>query len=274
MNKSNMKLQLSAGYYLRFDHIAKLISYIARNSMSGKLDYKKLLQEMGMSPKMIDNLCSYSVALGLKKNRKFDLEEMGIVIFNKDPFFQNNKTLWFLHYFLTSNKVYVVWNRLVNIIFYENDRVTSQKALPYFQDLIGNFTESSLRRNVPKEINAFFDVYTEQNFSNLRYIIKLSNHSYSINNNPEVPDLCILASCYLYRDRYMEGATGLEIEHLAKEKNSPGRVFHITEHQFRLALERLNAERLISIESRANLDQIRFRPNENYLDIVKQFYGE
>lgn len=272
MNKSKMKLQLSAGYYLRFDHIAKLISYIASNSIGGRLDSKNLSREMGMSPKMIDNLCSYSVALGLKKNQRFELEEMGIVIFNKDPFFQNKKTLWFLHYFLTSSKVYVVWNRLANIILYENDQVTSQKAMPYFQDLIGNFTESSLKRNVPKEINAFFNAYTEQNFSKLNYILKISSHSYRINNNPEIPDQCILASCYLYRDRYMEGATGLEIEHLAKEENSPGRVFHISEYQLRLALERLNADRQISIESRANLDQIRFDSNKNWLDIVKQFY--
>ena len=84
--------------------------------------------------------------------------------------------------------------------------------------------------------------------------------------------MCILASCYLYRDRYLKGATGIEIEHLVKEQNSPGRVFHISERQLRLSLERLHKERRISIESRANLDQIRFRSNENWLDIVKQFY--
>ena len=93
-----------------------------------------------------------------------------------------------------------------------------------------------------------------------------------MNESPQVPDLCILASCYLYRDRYAKGATGLEIEYLAKEQNSPGRVFHISEYQLRLALERLHRERNVSIESRANLDQIRFRANKNWLDIVKQFY--
>jgi hypothetical protein len=267
-----MKLQLSAGYYLRFDHIAKLISIIANNSIDGRLDSNNLSQEMGMSPKMIDNLCSYSTALGLRKKRRFELEEMGILIFNKDPFLQNIKTLWFLHYFLTSSKVYIVWNRLVNIILYKNNQITSQKAMPYFQDLIGNFTESSLKRNIPKEINAFFNAYTEQSFSKLNYILKISSHSYRVNTNPEVPDQCILASCYMFRDRYFEGTTGLEIEHLAKEENSPGRIFHISEYQFRLALERLNAKRQISIESRANLDQIRFDPNKNWLDIIKQFY--
>jgi len=267
-----MKLQLSAGYYLRFDHIAKLISHIAKGSKNDRLTSKKLSEKMGMSPKMIDNLSSYSVGLGLKKRRKYELEEMGNVILKNDPFLQNKRTLWFLHYFLTSNEEYVVWNRLVNIIFYEENRVTTEKAMPYFQDLVGNFTENSLKRNVSKELSAFFNAYTEQNFSELEYITRISNYAYTVNNAYDIPDLSILASCYLYRDRYMKGATGIEIEYLLKEQNSPGRVFHISEHQLRLSLERLHSERHISIESRANLDQIRFRSNECWLDIVKQFY--
>ena len=42
---------------------------------------------------------------------------------------------------------------------------------------------------------------------------------------------------------------------------SNGRVFHISEYRLRLALERLHAERRISVES-----------NEHWLNIVKQFY--
>jgi len=272
MNKFRIKLQLSAGYYLRFDHLAKLLSYIANESFNSTLTCEGLSQKMGMSPKMIDNLSSYSVALGLKKEGKFKLEEIGELIVKQDPFFQKEETLWFLHYFLVSNKKYVVWNRLVNVIFYNETEVTVKKAIPYFQDLVGDFTEKSLKRNVPKELNAFFNAYTEQNFNKLKYIIKTANNSYIINHDIEVPDICILASCYLYRDRYIRGATGIEIEHLIKEQNSPGRVFHISEHQLRLSLERLHKEHYISIESRANLDQIRFRSNEHWFDIVKQFY--
>jgi hypothetical protein len=99
-----LKLQLSAGYYLRFDHLAKLISYISRKTDNPKLSNNLLAEKMGMSAKMIDNLLSYSVALGLREKRKFELNELGNIIYKSDPFFLSQKTLWFLHYFLTSNK--------------------------------------------------------------------------------------------------------------------------------------------------------------------------
>lgn len=269
-----IKLQLSEGYYLRFDHLAKLISCIAKKSDNSKLSKNLLAEKMGMSKKMIANLLSYSGALGLKKKRKFELDELGNIIYKSDPFFLSQKTLWFLHYFLISNKEYVVWNRLINIVFYKENKVTTEKAMPYFRDLIGQFTEKSIKRNIPKEINSFFNAYTEQNFCRLEYIKKISNHSYNIQNDFKVPDLCILASCYLYRDRYASGATALEISDLSRDENSPGRVFHISEYKLRLTFERLHAKRYISVESRANLDQIRFPSNKCWVDIIKLFYED
>ena len=201
-------------------------------------------------------------------------DELGKIIYKSDPFFLSQKTLWFLHYFLTSNKEYVAWNRLINIVFYKENKVTTEKAMPYFRDLIGRFTEKSIKRNIPKEINSFFNAYTEQNFCRLEYIKKISNHSYNIQNDLKVPDLCILASCYLYRDRYASGATALEIPDLSKDENSPGRVFHISEYKLRLTFDRLHAKRYISVESRANLDQIRFLSNKRWVDIIKLFYKD
>jgi len=229
-----LKLQLSAGYYLRFDHLTKLISYISEKTDNPKLSNNLLAEKMGMSTKMIDNLLSYSVALGLKKKSKFELDELGKIIYNNDPFFLNQKTLWFLHYFLTSNKKYIAWNRLINIVFYKESKVTTKRAMTYFQDLIGQFTEKSIKRNIPKEINSFFNAYTEQNFCRLEYVKKISNHSYNIQNDFKVPDLCILASCYLYRDRYASRATALEISDLLKDENSPGRVFHVSDAIYHL----------------------------------------
>jgi hypothetical protein len=267
-----MKFQLSNGYYLRFDHLSRLLHYVAGKPKVSRFSQKELSRVLGMSPRMIENLTSYGVALGLLTRGSCKPTELGKLINKQDPFFDRDETLWFLHYTITSDRKYVVWNRLANRVFPKESKVSTEVARTYFSDLNGHFSEKSMKKHLIKEINTFFDAYTEQNFSKLKYIIKISSRSYRINNNPEVPDLCILASCYMYRDRYLEGATGVEIEHLAKEENSPGRVFHITEYQLRVALERLNAERHISIESRANLDQIRFDSNKHWLDIVKQFY--
>ncbi|MBA7470349.1 hypothetical protein ES707_05633 [subsurface metagenome] len=267
-----MKLQLSNGYYLRFDHLSRLLHYVAGKPEVSRFSQKELYGALGMSPRMIENLTSYGVALELLTRGSCKPTELGVFIDKEDIFFDKAETLWFLHYTMASDRKYVVWNRLANCVFPKESKVSTEVARTYFSDLNGHFSEKSLKKHLAKEIQSFFNAYTEQKFIQLKYIHKLSDTTYKLNESVQVPDLCILASCYLYRDRYAKGATGIEIEHLVKEKNSPGRVFHISEHQLRLALERLHTERRLSIESRANLDQIRFRPNERCLDIVKQFY--
>lgn len=269
-----MKLQLSNGYYLRFDHLSYLLHYVAGKPEIPRFAQKELSKALGLSPRMIENLTSYGVALGLLTRGSCKPTEVGVLIDKEDTFFDKSETLWLLHYTIASDRKYVVWNRLANRVFPKESRVSTEVARTYFSDLIGHFSEKSLKKHLAKEILAFFNAYTEQKFIQLKYIHKISDTTYKLNEAVQIPDLCILASCYLYRDRYLEGATGLEIEHLAKEENSPGRVFHIAERQLRLALERLNAQRQISIESRANLDQIRFDSNKNWLDIVNVFYEE
>lgn len=272
MNKSKMKLQLSKGYYLRFEHLSRLLDYVASHPKISRFAQKKIASALGMSPVMIEHLTSYGVALGLLTRGSCKPTEFGILVDKEDTFFDKAETLWFLHYTIASDRKYVVWNRLANRVFPKESKVTTKVARTYFSDLNGHFSEKSLKKHLAKEIQVFFNAYTEQKFIRLKYIHKISDNTYKLNESIQVPDLCTLASCYMYRDRYWERATGLEIEHLAKEENSPGRIFHISEHQLRLVLERLNAQRQISIESRANLDQIRFDSNKNWLDIVKQFY--
>ena len=272
MDKPKMKLQLSNGYYLRFEHLSRLLHYVVGRPDVSRFTQKELASALGMSPRMVENLTSYGVALGLLTRGSCKPTELGELISKQDPFFDKDETLWFLHYTIASDKKYIVWNRLINCVFPKESKVTTEVARTYFSDLNGHFSEKTLKKHLSKEIQSFFNAYTEQKFSRLEYICKLSNTIYRLNESVEVPDMCILASCYLYRDRYIRGATGIEIEHLIKEENSPGRVFHVSEHQLRLSLERLHKEHYISIESRANLDQIRFRSNEHWFDIVKQFY--
>jgi len=268
-----MKLQLSNGYYLRFEHLSRLLHYVVSKPDISRFLKKELISALGMSSRMIENLTSYGVALGILIRRSCKPTEFGKLIDKQDPFFDKDETLWFLHYILSSDREYVVWNRLINHVFPQESEVTTEIARRYFSDLNGHFSEKSLKRHLADEIGVLFNAYTAQKFNHLEYIRKLSGKVYQLNQSIQVPDLCILASCYLYRDRYAKGSTGVEIEHLVKEENSPGKVFHISEHQLRLSLERLHRERRISIESRANLDQVRFQPNENWLNIVKQFYG-
>jgi hypothetical protein len=272
MDKQKIKLQLSKGYYLKFDHLSKVLDYLSRNSYSPQFSQSEMAVSLGMSLPMVVHLTSYGVALELLIKRSNKLTELGILINKQDMFFDNEKTLWLLHYIVASNEKYVVWNRMINQVGLKESKISTEVAKKYFEDLKEHFSESSVKKHLSKEINVCLNAYTEQKFNRLEFFNKLSGSTYKINNNLEIPDLCVLAACYLFRDRYFNGATGIEIAHLAEAANSPGRVFHISEAKFRMSIENLHKDKLISIESRANLDQIRFNPNEQWLDIVKRFY--
>jgi hypothetical protein len=132
MEKPKLKLQLSNGYYLRFEHLSKLLDYVANERKSASFGNQELSNALGMSSRMIENLTSYSVAIGILFRRTYKPTEFGSLINKEDAFFDKIETLWFLHYNISSTKKYIVWNRLVNRVFFDESKVSTEKARKYF----------------------------------------------------------------------------------------------------------------------------------------------
>ena len=151
-----MKLQLSNGYYLRFEHLSHLLHYVVSRLEASRFTRKELASALGMSPRMVENLTSYGVALGLLIRGSSKPTELGNLIDKQDPFFDKDKTLWFLHYTIASDEKYVVWNQLTNRVFPKESKVTTEVARTYFSDLNGHFSEKSLKKHLAKEIQSFF----------------------------------------------------------------------------------------------------------------------
>ena len=125
---------------------------------------------------------------------------------------------------------------------------------------------------MPKELQAFFRSYTDYRFSRLRYLV-LADGGYRLADRPApVPEDVLLALALRYRDRTWPGSTGLEIPDLCRGDNSPGRLLNLGESVLRESLESLHRRGLVGIESRANLDQIRFRPELSSLDVLTGYY--
>jgi hypothetical protein len=75
-------------------------------------------------------------------------------------------------------------------------------------------------------------------------------------------------------DAVQPGAGGMEIPRLCRGENSPGRILHLGEWKLRTALEALSQDGRIEIESRANLDQMRFAAHLTPAGLLAQYYGE
>jgi DNA-binding Lrp family transcriptional regulator len=269
------KLQVTNGYSPRFDQISRLLNYTVGRSEVGRIPQSDIAEAIGLSARQVENLASLAVAMGLLRRVVYKPTELGALIVRDDPFFDDLGTLWICHYQIASQERHVIWNRMANRILPEAKLpVTAADVAAQFGDLRERFSVKSVAKHVPKELQAFFRTYADYRFQRLEYLAD-ADGGYLLSDRPAaVPGPVLLVLTLQYRDHFRPGATGVEIPDLCHSDNSPGRLLNLAEQGVREMLEALNRQGLLSIESRANLDQIRFRPDLSALDVLSAYYEE
>ena len=97
----------------------------------------------------------------------------------------------------------------------------------------------------------------------------------AVRGDPEpVPPQIFCAAALSYRDHFSPKAVTLDVSLLAKAANSPGRVFGLTERQVRDLLEEVKRLGYFYVEMRADLDQVRFREDCDFLGVIRRYYDE
>jgi len=199
---------------------------------------------------------------------------LGRLVRRYDRFLDDMGTLWLLHHVLAANPDIIVWNVMTNLVIPENRLVTMELAKPYFVEKMTGFSSLSYDVYLNKEIRSFFDAYTKQKFQYLGYLETQNGIEYVWGKKEMLPPAIAFACILLYRDRFYPNMVTLDLAHLSTSQNSIGRVFNLTERQVRDLLEEVEALGYVFVESRADLDQIRFRGSLNFLDVVRRYYEE
>jgi hypothetical protein len=274
MPRSPYKLQLTKGFFAEFSQIARMLAYAVEHSDEGRIPPDAYAASLGVSDSRVANLSSLSAAFGLIRPAVLVPTQLGLIIHRHDPFLDDLGTLWLLHYLVGSNERYVVWNRLINRVIPENDRFSTAIARPYFDDLSQFYSEHSMDKHVRKEMGAVWNAYTAQAFRYLDYIRAESEQIY-VRGDPEpVPPHIFCVALLLYRERFAPKVVTLDMAILANDVNSPGRVFRLTQRRVRDLLEDAKGLGFVYVETRADLDQVRFRDDHGFLDVVQRYYEE
>lgn len=268
------KLQLTKGFFVDFNLIARMLSYAVEHQGRGRISPDAYAVDIGISTSRVENLSSLAVAFALIRQVVLTPTALGQAIHNHDPFLDDLGTLWLLHYIVSSNDRYVVWNRLVNRVIPENDRFSTAIARAYFDDLGQFYTEHSIDKHLRKEIGAVWNAYTAQNFRHLDYIGPESEQIYVRGDREPVPPHVFYAAVLLYGERFSVGSMTLDVPTLAANASSPGCVFGLTERQVRDLLEEIESLGYVYVETHADLDQIRFRYDHDFVDVVRRYYEE
>lgn len=274
MVKSPYKLQLTKGFFAELGQIARMLAYAVEHSDEGRIPPSAYATSLGVSDSRVENLSSLSAAFGLVRPGVLLPTPLGVIIHRYDPFLEDLGTLWLLHYLVSSDERNVVWNRLVTRVVPKNDRFSTAIARPYFDDLGQFYSEHSMDKHVRKEMGAVWNAYTAQAFRYLDYIRPESEQVYVRGDREPVPAHIFCAALLSYRERFAAKAVTLDVSVLANDVNSPGRVFGLTERRVRDSLEAAKGLGVLYVETRADLDQVRFRDDYGLLDIVQRYYEE
>lgn len=269
------KLQLTNGYYLHFDQMARLLRYVQQHPEIKRFSQVALAGGTGLTVRQVESLGSVMVRLGLLRPVTYRLTGLGALVVEHDAFLDDLGSLWLSHYHLASDTTILVWNRMTNYVLPGGRPVTSPEARDSFQPFLTGYTARSASKKLLEELHAFFDAYTDQAFRRLDYLHATGDGVYALTGSPApVPLTAFLAILLLYRDRFQPGASGLEVPTICTADNSPGRLLHLGETQVRALLDKLHEAGRLAVEAKANLDQVRFRPGQTWLEAMRAYYEE
>lgn len=266
------KLQLSNKYFAEFDRLARLLDAACKDQRT-RIPQADLAAATGFANRQVENLSSIAQALGLMKKITYRPTMLGLLVREHDQFFDDLGTLWFLHYVISSDPRHIIWCRLVTEIVPAHRAFTREQARATFDDLRGAFSEDSIKKHVLSELNTVLDAYTNQNLSRLAYLT-LNDEGYALGYREPVPALVIAASIAYYRDQRQAGATAVAIQSLLTAPCGPAVVFQFSEDRFRALLEELKTQPGLSLESRADLDQIRLADGMSADDWMRRYYEQ
>lgn len=264
------KIQALNGFNMYFDQVISVFK--AKYESDQIINLDQLSNTIGLNRRKSRIILNFLADLGLSQKRTLKGTRLGEIIYKYDDFLQQEATLWLLHYLQSTNEYLIIWNRVMNHLF-NSDQVTREDLLTLFEDLKDSLSDYTYKHHIGKEIRIILDAYTNQRLTKLNLLEAEDDH-YTVHRNSDIPELILLCAIILYRDKHYPGATAVDINELCTANNSPGKIFILDEHIIRSKIESLKNSGIINIESRGDLDQIRFREELNFEAILEEYYLE
>ncbi len=274
-SKEDADLEFTRGFYVHFDQISRILNVITRERNQSRYSANLLAEATGLSSDQASTQAKIAAGMELLVPRSYRPTRFGQLVAERDIFLEKSGTLWLCHYALSASPRRLVWNHLTNCLLPAEGAASLERVRSTLKPLASFWTANTWRNNLRQEVNSFFNAYTGQAFRRLHYLRQTDDGTYALTDSPApVPSGAFLAILLIYRDRFQPGASGLEVPTICTADHSPGRLLHLGEAQVRALLNELHEAGRLTIEAKANLDQIRFRPGHTWLDAMQAYYEE
>jgi len=271
--KSPYVWQISRGAQVDFMQASVLLEYCIESKRKRFSSYE-FPAVIGYSHEKSEGFSRILYFLGLLDDKSKAPSKLAAIIIQNDKYFEDIGTLWILHYFIASDSKLIIWNRIANNLI-PKPSFNYEDAIQLLDNQRQNYSLKSFTTHLRKEFTTCIKAYTESNFSKLNLLtFDLASSFYRRTQPYLVPDEILLAAIWLFKKRYHPNEVALEIKLLATAENSPGRLFYLTDRYLRDSLDRLRVKGYITIESFADLDQIKFTEFKDWLEVVSSYYKQ
>ncbi|MBE9520532.1 MAG: DUF4007 family protein [Deltaproteobacteria bacterium] len=267
------KFQVSNGYLLEFDQLARVLHFLLENRDARKINRKSLRENTGLADRQVASLISIGAAMGLIQPGCQILTPTGLLIAQHDIFIEKRSSLEWCHYAGAGTYRNLVWFEIFNHLLIEEPTMTQEGWNKYFRfRLDGQYSGKTIKDHVPKEVRFVIDAYLERNFSKLEILLlssdsQLYRRRYTSFNR-------LVFSAMIYDFCTSRGAQLFQFGEMAVMPGSPAAVFGLDAASFRQQIEGLHDSGWLRYETTHNLDQIRLKPGFSAIEFLTAHFED
>jgi uncharacterized protein DUF4007 len=272
-------------------------------------DEEKAMVDLGVGKNMVRSIRFWSLATGMtvvdSRGAAPVLTDIAVRLLGKrglDPFLEDRRTLWLLHWNLSVNvqTPLLAWDYFLNR--WQEPELTPSMAMNALEKVISGQDDRASRATLEQHFDTFLHTYVptrgrkgevqEDNLDcplvELQLIIKAGDREidrssgkrepiyvFRREEKPDItPELFIYCLDDFWQKRHASEAT-LPLRDVAHGYGSPGQIFKLAEDDIRARVEDLNqrSEGLFSYAESANLQQIRRAGQAKPSNLLKAIYS-
>ena len=289
--KQNIKLTFSGHdtFHCRHLWLKKGYDFIKRGN---RFSQENAVLELGVGKNMVSAIGFWMKAFGLLTSEG-KLTEVADYIFNdvngKDPYIEDEGTLWLLHHLLVKTDYASIYNWIYNEFRREKIEFTKEHFISFVSRKIDEYNLNQISKNtIATDFEVFIKMYAvpestkdkEENLTGLLTELNLLQKvtlSFSIPNDEKnnIPEEIILFSI-LDNDDFINSISLYSLEH---EKNHVGSVFAINRSGLVNKIESIVANNKlrkfrITYNDHAGIKELQIREKPNKYEVLNIYYAE
>ena len=267
------KFQVSNGYLLEFDQLARILHFLLEHRDAKKINRKALQEDTGLADRQVESLVSMGSAMGLIKPGLQVLTPVGLLVAEHDIFIEKRGTLEWCHYAGAGSYRNLIWFEIFNRLLTEATPISQEEWNERLRsNLTGKYSKRTLGKGLYEEVRFVVDAYTKRNFSKLELLNQSSDERLYRRRYTDFAPLVLSAMIYDFcasRESHLS-----QVGEMAVTPGSPAVVFGLDAASFRQQIEGLHDRGWLRYETTHNLDQIRIKPGFSVLEFLTAHFED